>query len=78
MQDKIKDNKKNDTKSKYAPSLLIEFNDESEEYEVRQRLEEDKYRVLYRSIDYFPAKDFYDKEILTREVLERIKATKEE
>ena len=75
MQDKI-DNKK-DTKPKYLPSLLIEFNDESEEYEVRQRLEEDKFRVLYRSIDYFPAKEFYDKEKLTRELLERFKAVDE-
>lgn len=75
MQDKA-DNK--NVKSKYLPSLLIEFNDETEEYEVRQRLEEDKYKILYRSIDYFPAKDFYDKEKLTRELLERIITTDEE
>ncbi len=74
MQDKT--NNKN-IKSKYLPSLLIEFNEESEEYEVRQRLEEDKYKVLYRSIGYFPAKDFYDKERLTRELLERIISTDE-
>jgi len=75
MQDKI--NNKKDTKSKFVPSLMIEFNEELEEYEVRQRLEEDKYRVLYRSIDYFPAKEFYDKEKLTQELLERFKAAAE-
>ena len=78
MQDKQDQvNDKDDAKPKYAPSLLIEFNEESEEYEVRQRLEEDKYMVLYRSIHYFPAKDFYDKEKLTRELLERFKAVDE-